>query len=53
METVFSGTVNSAAAVQDPSPGQRGPRPSWDGPLMAARGGRAMFLMGVALARST
>lgn len=41
--------VNSTAAVQDPSPGQRGPRLSRDGPLMASGVSEPIFFMGVVL----
>lgn len=41
--------MNSTAAVQDPSPGQRGPRLSRDGPLMLLGVGESVFFMGVVL----
>lgn len=41
--------MNSTAAVQDPSPGQRGPRLSGDGPLMASGVSEPIFFMGVVL----
>lgn len=41
--------MNSTAAVQDPSPGQRGPRLSRDRPLMASGVSEPIFFMGVVL----
>lgn len=41
--------VNSAAAVQDPSPGQRGSRLNRDGPLVTSGVGEPIFFMGVVL----
>lgn len=41
--------MNSTAAVQDPSPGQRGPRLNRDGSLMTSGVGEPIFFMGVVL----